>query len=222
MEKGGAMKRLIYFFLVFVFVVFTPLNNLFASEITKINLINLTNKERIKAGIPILYPNYKLSVAAQNKANDMIQKGYWEHFHNGKAPWDWMREAGYEFSAAGENLAIDFLEAEPLIKAWMDSPTHRQNILNANFREIGIGIAKGYFKDHNTIIVVQMFGKPKETDINYSNQIAGVNGGFSQETSSKKTYESQAPANFWIALWKEVKDFFVFIKDFTVNLFRVS
>ncbi len=197
-------------------LILVPGGVVFASPITKANVIELTNKERVKAGLPVLWSNYKLNLAAQRKANDMMAKGYWEHYHNGKSPWDWMHEAGYEFKAAGENLAIDFLEVEPMIKAWMDSPTHRQNILNPNFKEIGVGIAKGFFKDHETIIVVQMFGNPKGRVVPQS-QVAGINGGELEVGNEQKQAVSEEAKpervyGFWASLVAKAKAIWSWIR----------
>jgi len=218
-QKGGVMFKRVKLLFLGVFtlsLVFAPQGVAFASPITKANIVEYTNQERVKAGLPILWSNYKLNLAAQNKANDMIANGYWEHYHNGKSPWDWMHEAGYEFKAAGENLAIDFLEVEPMIKAWMNSPTHRQNILNPNFKEIGVGVAKGFFKNHETIIVVQMFGAPKKA-IQVESQVAGIN---EQETKSNESITSTSPAEkqaenkgFWSTLVEGIKNFLFWLRS---------
>lgn len=144
-------------------IVAMPISFAWASPINRSTVVELTNNQRAQIGVSVLKPNYELTLAAQNKADDMMQNGYWEHYHNGKTPWDWMEEADYKFSSAGENLAIDFNDAESLMSAWMGSTTHRQNVVNPLYEEIGIGIAQGWFNDHETTIVVQFFGKPKIT-----------------------------------------------------------
>lgn len=153
-------KKIILGFAIALFLVFSFPLNTFASEITRDGVVNLLNKERTERGLNILSVNSHLQTAAQWKADDMIEKDYWEHFHNGKSPWQWMKEAGYNYLDAGENLAIDFTELEPMMTAWMNSPTHRDNIINAQYKEVGIGVASGDFEGHQTIIVVQMFGNP--------------------------------------------------------------
>jgi len=223
MKKEGTMKKLFVVPILSIFVlflIFTPASVAFASPITKTNIIQITNQERVRAGLPILYPNYRLNLAAQNKANDMLANSYWEHYHNGKTPWDWMKEANYEFTAAGENLAIDFFETEPMVQAWMDSPTHRQNIINPNFRGIGVGIAKGYFRDHQTIIVVQMFGKPKNTTINYNAQIAGTNG-FIENDEGVIISQNEPRRGFWANIWFKVKNFLDSVSNYTLDFLGV-
>lgn len=132
-----------------------------ASAITSETIISLANSARVEGGLAELSPNALLSKAAQNKANDMLAKQYFSHnTPDGATPWSFIKAVGYSYTTAGENLAIDFTEAENIQTAWMNSPGHRANIMNKNFEEIGIGIAKGTYDNHQTTIVVQMFGTP--------------------------------------------------------------
>lgn len=132
-----------------------------ATEISPRILINLTNQERIKQNLTLLRINDQLTRAAFNKAKDMLEKNYFNHENpEGLSPWHWVEEEGYDYSSAGENLAIDFDSAETIIQSWMDSSSHRDNILNPYFQEIGIATLGGYFKNHYTTLVVQMFGAP--------------------------------------------------------------
>ena|SRR3989304_7867176 len=158
--KTKNQNKIIIAVILGLFLIFSFPVNSYALEINREGVIGLVNKERSERGLNTLVSNQRLQVAAQWKANDMIEKDYWEHFHNGKSPWVWMKEAGYEYIDAGENLAIDFSELEPMHQAWMNSPTHRDNIINSKYKEVGIGIASGDFEGHQTIVVVQMFGNP--------------------------------------------------------------
>lgn len=125
-------------------------------------LVDLTNEDRTQDALGTLTINETLVKAAQAKADDMAEKGYFAHTTpDGKEPWDFMREAGYSFTYAGENLAVNFGDSEDVVKAWMDSPTHRANILNGKFTEIGIATAVGQYKGQKTLFVVQMFGTPR-------------------------------------------------------------
>lgn len=124
-------------------------------------LIDLTNEDRAKKDAPPLVLNDKLALAAALKAEDMASKSYFSHVTpEGLNSWHWFSEAGYRFSYAGENLAVDFTESDDVERAWMDSPTHRANILNQNFTEIGIATRDGVYKGRNTTFVAQMFGRP--------------------------------------------------------------
>ncbi len=125
------------------------------------DVISQTNDERGKQGLAPLKKNGPLTVAAQLKGNDMLAKGYWAHVSpDGKEPWHWIAQAGYSYNRAGENLAKDFKDTISVTQAWMASPGHRANILNPNYKEIGVAVVSGPFNGYDTVIVVQMFGEP--------------------------------------------------------------
>jgi hypothetical protein len=124
-------------------------------------LVDLTNSDRSTSSLGGLTINPVLTAAAQAKADDMAARGYFAHVSpEGKDSWYWFRQAGYRFLYAGENLAVDFSDSIDVERAWMNSPLHRQNILNGNFTQIGIATAEGVFEGHSTTFVVQMFGAP--------------------------------------------------------------
>lgn len=124
-------------------------------------LVDLANADRASQQIPALQVNPLLVAAAQAKANDMAAKGYFAHTSpDGVEPWHWFEEAGYTFEHAGENLAVDFSDSSDVERAWMNSPTHRENILDGKFTEIGIATAQGIYKGRLTTFVVQEFGSP--------------------------------------------------------------
>ncbi|MFA5348894.1 MAG: CAP domain-containing protein [Candidatus Paceibacterota bacterium] len=123
-------------------------------------LVDLTNTARQEHSLHILKPNFLLEQAAQLKANDMAQKGYFSHNSpEGTTPWHWFDEVGYPYTYAGENLAVNFSDSGVLHQAWLDSPSHKANIVNANFTEIGIGTATGMYKEREAVFVVQLFGR---------------------------------------------------------------
>lgn len=135
--------------------------NQIAAVITA-TLVDLANNDRKQDDIGTLTINPKLVAAAQAKADDMAKNGYFAHNSpDGKTSWTWFKQAGYAFSYAGENLAVNFSDSEDVEQAWMDSPTHRANILNGKFTEIGIATAQGEYKGKKTTFVVQMFGRPR-------------------------------------------------------------
>ncbi|MEK9182525.1 MAG: CAP domain-containing protein, partial [Patescibacteria group bacterium] len=124
-------------------------------------LADLTNEDRAEEGVPGLLWSDTLENAAKLKAEDMIQNGYFAHTSpSGITPWHWLTRANYSFVYAGENLAIDFRESSRVEKAWLDSPTHRANVLNPRFTEMGIMALDGIFEGRNTTFVVEFFGKP--------------------------------------------------------------
>ena len=104
--------------------------------------------------------------AAEEKAQDMIDNNYFAHISpQGKSPWDWINKNNYNYRYAGENLAIGFANAKEQQQAWMDSPTHKKNILNKNYDETGVAVKQGVIDGHEAIVVVQMFGKQLQENI---------------------------------------------------------
>jgi hypothetical protein len=133
----------------------------YSSEITAQKVFDQTNNERIKAGLPPLKYNSVLSESAAKKAKDMFADNYWAHTApDGMTPWDFLKSVGYKYSVAGENLARDFYDTESLLKAWMNSPTHKANIIHPKYQEIGIGVVNGTLGGIKTTLVVQHFGTP--------------------------------------------------------------
>jgi hypothetical protein len=142
-------------------VAFGPTSLSLAAPITSDNIVSLANEARVENGLGELKTSSLLAKAAQNKANDMLARQYFAHnTPDGQTPWSFIKAVGYAYTTAGENLAIDFTQAENIQAAWMNSPGHRANIVNGSFTEIGIGIASGMYNGHQTTIVVQMFGNP--------------------------------------------------------------
>lgn len=124
-------------------------------------IVDLTNKERKTESLGVLTRNSTLDAAAQLKANDMAKNEYFAHYSpDGISPWYWFGQVKYNFVHAGENLAIHFTDSSDIVDAWMASPSHRENIMNGNYTEIGIGTAAGTYEGFKTIYVVQLFGTP--------------------------------------------------------------
>jgi hypothetical protein len=133
----------------------------FAAQISPSEVIRLTNDRRVAAGLAPLSENGVLSQAAQAKGADMLNKGYWAHFApDGTSPWSFFTSFGYKYRYAGENLARDFSSPGAAVDAWMNSPTHKDNILNGNYKEVGIGVVEGSLGGVDTTIIVQFFGTP--------------------------------------------------------------
>lgn len=131
----------------------------FASQIDPDVVIELTNKERLSAGVTTLKVNQELNQAALAKATDMFEHNYWAHVSpTGTEPWYFISESGYKYKHAGENLARDFSNPTDVVKAWMASPTHRQNLLDDRYKDIGIAVLDGSINGVETTLVVQMFG----------------------------------------------------------------
>jgi len=132
-----------------------------ADSINTEKLIALTNEERRKYGLNELDTNIYLTTAAYAKANDMLEYQYWDHFGPDSiknSPWYFIKSTSYNYIYAGENLAKGFKTSEGVHQAWMASPTHRENILSGNYKDIGIAVVYGNLQGEDVVLVVQMFG----------------------------------------------------------------
>ena len=134
----------------------------FATSILPERVIELTNQQRLEIGLNPLQLNGSLNEVAQRKAGDMFAFNYWAHNSpSGRDPWSFFKEVGYNYLYAGENLARDFMNSESVVDAWMASPTHKDNIVSANYTEIGLAVVDGTLDGVETTLVVQVFGKPQ-------------------------------------------------------------
>ena len=131
----------------------------YSSNITPEKIVELTNVERVKLGLPPLRINSLLSEAARQKAADMFAFNYWAHVSpSGRTPWSFFNDVGYKYQYAGENLARDFRDPDSVVRAWMNSPSHRENIVNPKYQEIGVAVVDGTLQGAETTLVVQLFG----------------------------------------------------------------
>lgn len=154
-----AVVLLLIKFLIFSWFFYFPKTAQFA-VVTSSELINLANKERVALGLQPLEANQQLIQAAQQKAQDMLNNSYFAHISpSGITPWYWLDTVGYKYTAAGENLAKDFTDSKFLHQAWMNSPSHRANILKNDYQEIGIAVVEGKINNKRTVLAVQFFGK---------------------------------------------------------------
>ncbi|MTH54361.1 SCP-like extracellular protein [Bacillus mangrovi] len=113
-----------------------------SGDITSIEaqVIDLTNKEREKNGLPALQSSKQVSDVAREKSKDMEEKDYFSHTSpTYGSPFDMMRDFGVQYETAGENIAMGQKSPEEVVKAWMESEGHRKNILNGTYTEIGVG-----------------------------------------------------------------------------------
>lgn len=139
---------------------FSPAKNFMASVLPAV-LDDLTNKNRQNAHLATLTVSPELNRVAELKAQDMANKSYFAHVSpEGKNPWYWFDRVGYKYEYAGENLAVDFTDSVDVAIAWMNSPTHKANIVKNAYTEIGTGVATGTYQGNPTIFVAQVFAKP--------------------------------------------------------------
>ena len=121
-------------------------------------VIALVNKERVSRNLMALKPNTTASYVARLKSQDMVNKNYFSHISpTYGSPFKMMETYGLKFSAAGENIAYGQRTPEEVVRAWMNSPGHRANILSKNYTLIGVGAAK---KSNGTLYWTQEFLKP--------------------------------------------------------------
>lgn len=131
------------------------------SDIQTVDLLQDTNNERKNSGLSELNLNDKLSQAAFLRAQDMFENNYWSHTSpTGVQPWKWFGDVGYNYSYAGENLAKNYPNADATVAAWMDSPSHKDNVLNTHYTEIGFAVVDGTLNGQNTTLVVALYGAP--------------------------------------------------------------
>ena len=111
--------------------------------------LQLVNKVREDEGLAPLSIDRDLEESATAKACDMRDRQYFEHKDpQGVEPWHFFTEAGYVYEYAGENLAIGYTNPTDTMLGWMNSPKHRENILNPNYTEFGIGFCGEYTVQH--------------------------------------------------------------------------
>ena len=152
------------FFLIFNFVLKFAHNEApqvlgYATDIYADQLLATTNEKRQASGMELLVINTQLSQAAALKAQNMFANNYWAHYGpDGKSPWDFINQSGYRYTVAGENLAKNFGSSQAVVDAWMASPSHRENILKADYKYVGFAVVNGKINGEETTLVVQMFG----------------------------------------------------------------
>lgn len=118
-------------------------------------VVRLVNVERAKVGLKELSFNAELLNVATLKSQDMINKNYFSHTSpTYGSPFDMMKKFNISYRAAGENIAKGQKTPAEVVKAWMNSQGHRENILNSKYTEIGVGVAKD---SKGTLYWTQMF-----------------------------------------------------------------
>ena len=157
-----AFKRILGVLFLVIFVFGQSPAVVEASSVSAGALLRLTNDSRKQAGLQQLKQSDQLKQAAEAKAKDMFKNDYFAHTSpKGLTPWHWIKQAGYQYSFAGENLAINYESAESQHKAWMKSTTHRANILSDKYQEIGVAVVSGKIDGKEALVTVQLFASPK-------------------------------------------------------------
>ncbi|MFH0873651.1 MAG: CAP domain-containing protein [Candidatus Komeilibacteria bacterium] len=139
------------------------------------SMVDLSNQYRLQLKESTLSRNSYLDSVALLRANDMIARNYFSHYTpDGRKPWEWVDTKQYNYSRFGENLAMDFITAEAVFKAFLASPTHEKNLHNANYRDIGVATVSGVLDGKETNLMVVLFGaqQPKSAPVLADNKPA--------------------------------------------------
>ena len=167
-KKWGIFCALVIFVLFLIYIFFSWPKTRVLGLSTKLNgteIIRLINLERAKKGLAAVTSNEKLNQAARAKGESMFAQNYWAHVApDGTQPWQFISESGYAYQSAGENLARDFSDEKKLMAGWLNSPTHKANILNGNFSETGVAILDGEIDGEPVLLVVNLFAQPRIND----------------------------------------------------------
>ena len=141
-------------------------NQQFLAAVVPAEIIALTNTERADNNVGNVTEDALLDSAASAKATNMAANGYFSHVGpDGKTPWQWIDESGYQYQYAGENLAVRFINSSDVVNAWMASPTHRANMVKPVYTQIGVGVAVGMYEGQPATYVVQYFGTPLAAEV---------------------------------------------------------
>jgi uncharacterized protein YkwD len=133
--------------------------NDFALSDDEQRLLDLTNAERKKKDLPPLKLNPVLCGVARAHSANMAKQGKMEHNLDGKSPYDRIKASGYKYAVAGENLARGDLPVSDIVETLMKSKTHRENILDPEFTEIGVGLSRD---DKKQVYYTQVFATPRK------------------------------------------------------------
>ncbi len=171
--RALAPKRLLFYsisaiiikIVIVVFIISLPLTAWLTPDVMSEQaqkIITLTNSIRSNLGLANLVENNLLDISAYNKAQDMLVNQYFSHTSSdGKRIGAWLNSVHYDYSVAGENLAMGFSSAENVVNAWTKSKTHYSNMIDPDFNEIGVGVVAGNYLGKETTLVAQHFGTLK-------------------------------------------------------------
>jgi hypothetical protein len=158
-------------------------------------VLELTNQERVKNGLSPLKANNELNYAADKYAQDMSEGGFFSHTGpDGSKPWDRAEAVGYEARMMGENIAAGQRTPQQVVKDWMNSPGHRQNILRPQYKELGVGFHNNYWVqnfgsgDTNPISLV-----PNTSNTKVASESSPTPASPSKPTTTLDSFSSSSP-----------------------------
>lgn len=137
----------------------TPLGDL---EAVRKAVLARVNEERRKRGRRPLVPDPRLDRAAQDHADAMLERTFYDHRDpEGDRAWERVVETGYRPRRVGENIAKGIFSPREVVERWLGSEGHRRNTLSAGFREMGVGLAFGENAEGFEVLWVQVFATPR-------------------------------------------------------------
>src|SRR3989344_4401430 len=163
-----ALKAIVIGFVLLLPSAVFVLPDILAEQQSKI--IALTNELRLEKGLPGLAVSDTLNFSSDIKAVDMAEKGYFSHVSpEGRKLAYYLRQVGYKYTVAGENLALGFSSAEDVVNAWIKSPTHYANLIDEDYKEMGVSLESGLYEGQTTVYAVEHFGTPvSKEDLGYT------------------------------------------------------
>lgn len=124
------------------------------------DVFNQTNEYRTSQGLKPLVMNDQLSKSALAHAQDINTNQYWAHDNpNGKTWNSFIKDSGYPFQYAGENIASGYNDTGSMMQAWKNSPKHNANLISPNYRDVGIAIVPGTKNGRKVYYVIQKIGR---------------------------------------------------------------
>lgn len=144
-----------------------------ALEAQSVQIISLTNDLRVQQGAQPLSVVRALSSSSRGKARDMAGNQYFNHSGpDGQRLTSWIRREGYDYDVVGENLAMGFFSAEQVVGAWTKSGTHYANLVDKDFKDIGVGVVSGEYDGAQTIFVAQHFASPRIPPVSQKKKVS--------------------------------------------------
>lgn len=180
--------------IVFATIVVTPLQLLLADDYleTQANQIyELTNELRESQNLKPLQPDPKLEESSEKKIDNILATKNFSH----EGFSGFLGAAEYDYKLAGENLARGFYSAEEAIQAWKASPTHYANLVDPNYRDMGISIKEGEYEGKSTIFIAHHFGAPIQTNIADTLKASTLISNQTESVSKYQALKSESNSN---------------------------
>ncbi len=155
--------------------IFPFYNNILGAETFEAkDIVKYINREREKNGSPPLRVSPTLMQAAQKRADVIIKYQNFSHSdpYESITAQSVLDKLGYAYSYGSENIGMGGTSAEGFVEGFMNSQSHRENLLNPSLMETGVGLSSGPYKEYYVNVVAQIFAIPanKEESLGYSKE----------------------------------------------------